>query len=245
MDERRTQLKALIQQKQALQAQYTDDHPDVIEATRKINDLRAQIAASAAEPAPTATLTVSRPDTPQLQQLKAQLHAAQLAMEDSKAEQARIVQQVRTYESRIESSPQVEAEYKQITRDHQTALDFYNSLLTKLNNSSMATALEQRQQGEQFRVMDASNLPDSPIFPNRKLFAGAGFVGGLMLGLMLAGWFEYRDTSLRSERDVWAFTKLSTLAVISHIDGLPQTQEKAGRWKLFNRFNKRTEISLG
>ena len=50
VDERKTQLKALIQQKQALQAQYTPDHPDVIEISRKINDLQAQIAASAPEP---------------------------------------------------------------------------------------------------------------------------------------------------------------------------------------------------
>jgi capsular polysaccharide biosynthesis protein len=108
----------------------------------------------------------------------------------------------------------------------------------------MATALEQRQQGEQFRVMDPPNLPDSPIYPNRLLLAGGGFAGGLMVGLLLAGWFEYRDTTLRSERDVWAFTKLSTLAVISHIDGLPQANAAASRWNPFSRFNKPTESPL-
>ena len=103
----------------------------------------------------------------------------------------------------------------------------------------------QRQQGEQFRVVDAPNLPDSPVFPNRLLFAGGGFAGGLVLGLLLTGWFEFRDTSLRSERDVWAFTKLSTLAVISHIDGMPQPEPEPSRWKLFTRFNKPTENPLG
>lgn len=243
VDERKTQLKALIQQRQALQAQYTSDHPDVIEISRKINELQAQIASSAAEPSAAVAMTIARPDTPQLQELKAQLRSAQQAMEDAKAEQLRIGQQVRTYESRMESTPQVEAEYKQITRDHQTALDFYNSLLKKLNDSSMATELEQRQQGQKFRVMDSPNLPDSPEFPKLSLFALAGFVGGIALGLMLAAWLEYRDTSLRSERDVWAFTNLATLAVISHIDGLPEPEAKPSRWKLFN--NKPTEISLG
>ena len=84
---------------------------------------------------------------------------------DAKQEQARIEEQVRTYESRIESSPQVEEEYKQITRDHETALEFYNSLLKKMNESSMATALEQRQQGEQFRVMDAAKPSRCANFP--------------------------------------------------------------------------------
>jgi uncharacterized protein involved in exopolysaccharide biosynthesis len=161
-------------------------------------------------------------DTPQLQQLRAQLHAAQQSMTSAKQEQGRIEQQVRTYQARIESSPMVEAEYKQVTRDHDTALQFYNSLLTKMNESSMATALERRQQGEQFRVMDAPNLPDKPTFPNRLVFAGGGFVAGLLLGSLIAAWLEYRDTSLRNERDVWAFTKLPTLAVISYVQGMPK-----------------------
>jgi polysaccharide chain length determinant protein (PEP-CTERM system associated) len=247
VDERKTELKNLMAQRQTLQALYTPDHPDVVEINRKIADLQAEIKRAAAEPAPTETapIVANRPDSPQLQQLKAQLHAAQQAMVDQKQEQARIVEQVRTYESRIESSPQVEEEYKQITRDHETALEFYNSLLKKMNESSMATALEQRQQGEQFRVMDAPNLPDSPIFPNRLKFAAGGFASGLLLGLLLAGLLEYRDTSLRNERDIWAFTKLSTLAVISHIDGLPQADVPQSRWNLFSRTNKPIESALG
>jgi len=236
VDERKVELKALILQRQTLEAQYTPDHPDVVEVSRKIADLQAEIARAATEPAaaPTAPI-VNRPDPPQLQQLKAQLHAAQQALVDAKAEQARIEGQIRTYESKIESTPQVEEQYKEITRDHQTALDFYNSLLKKMNDSSMATALEQRQQGEQFRVMDAPNLPESPTFPNRRSFATGGLVAGLFLGLLLAGFFEYRDTSLRNERDVWAFTKLATLAVISHVDGLPQAAKHRGSWNPFSR----------
>ena len=246
VDERKTELKTLIQQKQALQAQYTPDHPDVVEISRKIADMQSQIARAEAEPAPApVSTTVNRADTPQLQQLKAQLRAAQQAMEDSKQDQARVGQQVRTYESRIESSPQVEAEYKQITRDHQTAVDFYNSLLKKMNDSSMATALEQRQQGEQFRVMDAPNLPDAPIFPNRVMFAVGGLAGGLFLGLLIAGMLEYRDTSLRTEKDIWAFTKLQTLAVISHIEGLPEAEKPGRRWNPFSRNNKPIDGLLG
>jgi polysaccharide chain length determinant protein (PEP-CTERM system associated) len=246
VDERKTELKALIQRKQALEAQYTPDHPDVVEVSRKIADLQAEIARSSAEPAPApAAPVVNRPDPPQLQQLKAQLRAAQQAMVDAKQQQAGIEQQIRNYESRIESSPQVEEEYKQITRDHETALEFYNSLLKKMNESSMATALEQQQQGEQFLVMDAPNLPEAPIAPKRIVFAGGGLAAGLMLGLLLAGLLEYRDTSLRNERDIWAFTKLSTLAVISHIDGLPQPAQSRGRWKLFSRTNEPIESALG
>ena len=40
----RPQLKALIAQKQELEAHYTPDHPDVVAISRKIADLQAEIA---------------------------------------------------------------------------------------------------------------------------------------------------------------------------------------------------------
>ena len=189
---------------------------------------------------------LSRPDPPQLQQLKAQLRAAQ-AGHGRRQSRNRPGSNSRFAPTRPGSRParMVEEEYKQITRDHDTALQFYNSLLNKMNESSMATALEHRQQGEQFRVMDAPNLPDAPTFPTRSCSPAADWLAGLFLGLLVAALLEYRDTSLRNERDVWAFTKLPTLAVISHIDGLPQPATPHSRWKLFSRTDKPVESALG
>jgi uncharacterized protein involved in exopolysaccharide biosynthesis len=175
-------------------------------------------------------------------QLKFQLRAVQSQIVESKREQAHIAEQIRNYESRLEASPMVEEEFKQITRDHDTALQFYNSLLAKMNESSMATALEQRQQGEQFRVMDAPNLPDAPTFPNPYIFAGGGLALGLFLGMAIAALLEYRDKSVRNERDIWAFTKLPTLGFISHINGISGPEEtRRRRWKLFGRSNRPLE----
>src|ERR1017187_8590957 len=89
VDERRKELKSLIAQKKELEAQYTPDHPDVVALSRKIADLQAEIARVPAEPASGAT-PVKGPETPQLQQLKAQLGAAQRSMADAKKEQGRI-----------------------------------------------------------------------------------------------------------------------------------------------------------
>ena len=51
--------------------------------------------------------------------------------------------------------------------------DFYATCSTRLKQSKMATDLERRQQGEQFRVMDEPNLPESPEFPRRQVFLSA------------------------------------------------------------------------
>jgi polysaccharide chain length determinant protein (PEP-CTERM system associated) len=241
-DNLKTQLKEALSQQEELEALYTPDHPDVVAIRRKVANLRAEIAhSSETTPAKTTAAPAVHNDSPQLQQLKAQLRAAQQSLAAAKQEQARIQKQIGMYEARIESSPMVEEEYKQITRDHETALQFYNNLLTKMNESSMATALEHRQQGEQFSIMDAANLPDSPTFPNRLMFAGGGFAAGLALGLALAAFFEYRDTSLRDERDIWAFTKLPTLAIISHVDDLSKLSKESKRQKRVPRADKPIE----
>ncbi len=242
IDERRKELNTLIEQKKQMGTLYTANYPDMVAISRKISDLQAEIDHAPAEPAPKPA-AVDQPDSPQLVQLKAQLRAVQQSMIPARKEQARIQQQIRTYEARIESSPMVEEEYKRITRDHDTALQFYNSLLTKMNESSMANALEQRQQGEQFSVMDPPNLPDAPKFPNRIIFAAGGLLSGLFLGLLISALLEYRDTSLRDERDIWAFTKLPTLTTISYVEGLPKpaTDERADRARIFSRMRKPIE----
>ncbi|MGH9561941.1 MAG: lipopolysaccharide biosynthesis protein, partial [Terracidiphilus sp.] len=225
-DDRLKQLKELQEQKKNLEALYTPDYPDVQAINRKIADLQAEIA-HPSSPSSTAkgSSPVTLPDPPQLTQAKTQLKGVQQSIVSARQEQDRIQKQIQAYEARIDSSPLVEEEYKQVTRDHDIASEFYNSLLKKKDESSMATALEHRQQGEQFRVMDPANLPDAPSFPSRPKFAGAGLAGGLALGFMLAALLEYRDTTLRSELDVWAFTKLPTLAVLSHVDGLPKANK--------------------
>jgi polysaccharide chain length determinant protein (PEP-CTERM system associated) len=215
------ELQALLNEEADLTKRYTDDYPDVVAVRRKIKDLRAEIA-SAPPPAPAAPIsTPSRGDSPAVQQLRAQIRALDQGIAQKKHEQGQISGQLHVYQDRISSSPMVQEEYKNLTRDYTTAQAFYDGLLKNVNQSKMATDLEKRQQGEQFKVMDEPNLPDEPSSPKRGVFLAGGFAAGLGLGLLLVAWTEYRDTALRSERDIWAFTKLPTLAVISMTGDAP------------------------
>ncbi len=228
-DERKNELASLIQQKTQLETQYTSDYPDVVVVTHKIAKLEAEIRNNPFKPSQNVPVPVAQTDSSQLRNLQAQLHAVQQSLIPARQEQSRIQNQIHVYEARIEQSPQVEEEYKQITRDHATAVQFYDSLLTKMNESSMATALQQRQQGEQFSVMDPPNLPESPKFPNHTVFAVGGLFGGLALGVLIAGLLEFLDISMRSEADIWAFTNLPTLAVISYTGTLRRSRNRRSR----------------
>ena len=226
------QLQALLKEETELTAKYTDSYPDVVAVRRKISELQAEMAKPApAAPATTPAVAPNPKNEPMgIIQLRAQMHALDQMIAQKTRDQAQIQSQIRIYQDRVSSSPMVMEQYKNLTRDYQTAQQIYDNLLRNVNSSKMATDLEMRQQGRQFKVMDAPNLPEGPIYPRVELFVGAGLAAGLFLGLLVVGWIEYRDTAVRSERDLWAFTRLPTLAVIS-LSGNAQPEARRSWFK--------------
>lgn len=232
--DQQVELDKLLSQESDLTARYTDDYPDVVTVRRKIRELRAQMAKA---PAPSAIPAVSAPnrtDSLSVQQLRARLRALEQAISQKQHEQGQIQSQIRGYQGRIQSSPAIQEQLKNITRDYTTAQQFYDDLLNKMNQSKMATDLEKRQQGENFKVMDEPNLPEAPTFPNRLVFALGGLIFGLGLGVLISALLEYRDTAVRSERDIWAFTKLPTLAVIGFTGDMESSPSKR-KWPFRRR----------
>lgn len=227
-DELQRQMTTLQEQKRHLESIYTEDHPDVLAISRQIDELQQQIDKKNSGGTQKAQASgTSHPDSPQLEQQRAQLHAVQQAITAAKKNQASIQQQIHSYQERIDTSPLVNQEYQQLTRDHDTALGFYNSLLKKMDDSSMATALEQRQQGEQFRVMDAPSLPTAPKYPIRLIGAAGGLVAGIALGLLIVVFLEYLDDTIRAEADLAIFTQMQVLALIGHSGGASEIDSGA------------------
>jgi len=209
------QLSALQTQLSNLQARYTEDHPDVIKTKNEIATLQKRIAENNSQTKTSGTEKINKSAEPaQIAQLRAQVHTTDQVIAEKTREQEKIQQAIKVYQDRVQSSPAVEQQYKELTRDYQTALDFYNDLLKKRDQSAMATDLERHQEGEQFRVLDPANLPDKPSFPNRREFALWGFGGGLALGVGIAFLLEMRDTSFRTERDVEFTLRLPVLAMV-------------------------------
>ncbi|HSY29378.1 MAG TPA: hypothetical protein VK832_17850, partial [Burkholderiaceae bacterium] len=181
------QLTALQTQLANLQARYTDDYPDVVKTKNEIAALQKKIAESdVPKTAGTGKSSRTAAEPAQIAQLRAQVHTTDQVIAEKTSEQEKIQQEIRVYQDRVQSSPAVEQQYKELTRDYQTALDFYNDLLKKRDQSAMAADLERHQEGENFSILDPANLPDKPSFPNHPLFALGGFAGGLGLGIGLA-----------------------------------------------------------
>jgi hypothetical protein len=79
-------------------------------------------------------------------------------------------------------TPEAEQQLADVSHGYEEAKAIYNSLLQKQNQSQLATKLQRRQQGEQFRIIDSPSLPDKPSSPNH--FIGTeGSFGIHIMGL--------------------------------------------------------------
>jgi polysaccharide chain length determinant protein (PEP-CTERM system associated) len=213
------QLTALQAQLVSLESRYTPEHPDVVKTQRAIDDLKKRIDAQPKNPPPSEnTVKANAIEPPQIQQLRAKLRQDEQNIADLTKAQAKIQNDTHVLQSRVQASPVVEQQFKEMTRNYQTASENYNDLLKKHNSSELAGAVENRQESENFKVLDPPSLPNEPSFPNKLLFAGGGLGGGLALGLAILYLLAAMDKSLHNERDVELGLKLPLLASIPALD---------------------------
>jgi polysaccharide chain length determinant protein (PEP-CTERM system associated) len=226
------QLAILQSQLITLQARYTDDHPDVVKTKNDIAELKRKLNEMNSEAAKTPDSSNDKPnvtESPEIQQLRLQLHQYDEAIAQTARDQKRLQGQIQTYQGRVALSPAVEEQYKALTRDYETAQKFYTDLLSKKNESEMQTDMERQQRGEQMRLLNPASLPDEPSFPLRWMFAAGGLGGGLALGVGIALWLELRDKSIRNEEDVQAALQLPMLVSVPWIGSDAKDRGSDGR----------------
>jgi uncharacterized protein involved in exopolysaccharide biosynthesis len=140
---------------------------------------------------------------------------------EKQAEQTRLNEVIATYQRRIAAVPTHESELTELMRDYETLQKSYTSLLARKEDSKTAADLERRQIGEQFKILDPAREPERPISPKRAQLYAMGTLFGLAIGVGLAGFLEYRDTSLKTEDDVVQTLMLPVLALIPTMGTTP------------------------
>jgi capsular exopolysaccharide synthesis family protein len=89
-------------------------------------------------------------------------------------------------------------EYNILKRDAESNRQMYNILITKMKEVDLSSDLK----GTNIRVIDPAQVPRSPIGPNKGFnILFAAFVG-LGLGMALAFFLEYIDTSMKTPEDI-------------------------------------------
>jgi polysaccharide chain length determinant protein (PEP-CTERM system associated) len=214
------QLQLAQAQLQALQTRYTAEHPDVAAAKRLVQDLEAKLMAEDARTASTSTPPVKRA-TPgeilrqsRIRELRTEVQNLDKELARKLSEQQRVEQIVAGYRAKVDAAPSREAELTELTRDYATLQQTYTGLLSKREEAKVAANLERNQVGEQFKMLDPARVPERPFSPDviRLNMMGAGF--GLAIGLALAAFLEYRDSTFHTELDVTRALDLLVLASV-------------------------------
>jgi succinoglycan biosynthesis transport protein ExoP len=216
---------------QEARSRYTEDYPDVIQLKDKISkmeklkqDMDSEIAANE-KPGKTtgdvdagSAVQVPHESTLPMMQIQSQLKANRLEIQNYQEQEKKIQADIAAYQARLNLTPETEQELADISRGYEESKANYDSLLQKQNQSQLATSLEQRQQGEQFRILDPPSLPSRPSTPNHLFISMAGLMAGFALGAGLTAFLEVTNVRVRQEKDLEDVVPLKVLVGIPHLD---------------------------
>jgi polysaccharide chain length determinant protein (PEP-CTERM system associated) len=209
---RMVRLTRLRQELASARSRYTEEHPTVAR-------LKAEIAATEAEPTEPAgdKGSAAALSSPYLLRLREALTAAESEAKLLKSEEQRLRAAITAYQARLENTPKREQEFQELARDYESTKQLYESLSKRHEEAQLAESMEQRQKGEQFRILDPAMPSGIPAAPNRLRL----FIVGLVLSLGLAGGAlmlaEMLDTSFHSVKELREFSIVPVLVSISRI----------------------------
>ena len=200
----------------ALRLRYTDKHPDVIEAQRMLEELKAaQRTETAALKRGEAAAIAATCDVPnslhpevcrQVIQANIEVATAKGEVEDQEAKLAEL-------NKLIDTAPQVEAQYAQLTRDYEETRAEYRALVDRLNHvklSDQAAAV-----AAPFKVIQPPTGSDTPVSPDRPRLILVVLLGGLVAGLGVAYFLHEIGPVFVSARQLREVTQLPMLGVVS------------------------------
>jgi polysaccharide chain length determinant protein (PEP-CTERM system associated) len=198
----------------------TEDHPDVKKAQRKIRDLQTKVDAEERLPATAPVVPDRVPSAAErlrqqrIRDLKLQMDDVDRQLAEKQEEERKLKGVVADYQAKLDAAPKRESDLTELMRDYATLQASYQSLLQKRQEAKLASDLERRNIGEQFKILDPARAPERPFSPNRLLIDVGGSAGGLVLGLLLIGLVEYRDSTFKTEEDIERVLNVRVLALI-------------------------------
>jgi len=215
----------------ALTEQLTSDHPTIKRAKASLAAMEKQRQEAEKEDlerqsaAPSTAPSVKRVPNPQAAKavqdllannnvIKTEIQNLNLQMDEKVKQIQELNRMIATYQTRVEGSPQLEGQYLALTRDLALAKQTYEDYHRKNEVSDTAKDVEEHKAGENLEVLDAASDPQAPSEPNRPQIAAMGTGIGLILGIVLAGAKEMKNTSLKNLKDVRAYTNLPVLSSI-------------------------------
>jgi uncharacterized protein involved in exopolysaccharide biosynthesis len=216
----------------AARAIYSDNHPDVILARRRLVEAE-QFARNNLAKLPTENIdTQIAFNDRQIAQLRA-----------AKSSEASQVASVLAERSRV---PAVQQQAEQLQQRLSGLYEQNEGISQRLLAARAGARADAEQLGERLLVIDPPVVPDQPSFPDRPLIIALGFAAGLGLGLVMALGVEMFLHPVRDPKAVAAITGARPLAMVPVISRDRRRQNGNGRERrgFIRRRRKRDEMSV-
>ena len=225
---------------QNMLSRYTTEHPAVIRARNRVEQLEAEYASieGQEEAAGGEGLTAADMEArdPRIIELTTQLRELDLNVETLRKEAVRIRERMQQYEAWIDAAPVREAEWSALTRDYNQLRNYHDQLLSQSLAAEASESLERRQQGSQFKIVDPAYLPRTPVkgtFVNTLLMAT---MAGLAIGVGLMMGITTMDTSFKDVKEVEKYLEMPVtcaLPLVATKDEKRQERIISILWYLF------------
>ena len=218
-----------------LRKMYPDDHPDVQRLSRSIDALKSRGATDsngAKEGAPRSSPpaeTARKPDNPAYIALTTQLEGTKRELAQIVALRDELRTRQRTYDARLSQIPDIEREYRELTRDYDNTQTRYREVRAKQMQAEVAEELEKDRKAERFSLAEPTSLPEAPISPNRLRIVMMGFVGALGAGTGVALLLDAIDRSVKGPLELNRIASVPVLTAIPYIETRGERSRKRRR----------------
>jgi succinoglycan biosynthesis transport protein ExoP len=233
LEEARAELTRLQLQKAALLGTFTPEHPDVLKIDLDIKRQQALVESlkpkDSAKTENTQPAPASSEDDVSTSQLKSQLEANRLEIENLSNDEHKLQVRIAEYQNRLNATPVREQQLADVVRDYELLKLSYADLLSKKQQSQLAASLERQQEGQHFLVIDPANLPQIPSGPRPIQISLGGAAAGLAMGLAIAVFLEMRKNAFQSEKEI--MHSLGLVLVLEVPLMLSVSEERSRFWK--------------
>lgn len=186
LDER---IKDLQKRLDNLRLTFTEQHPDIISASRMIEQLKEQKVKEQKEreaKLKKGPASQTQAQNPIFQQLSISLAEAEASVASMKARVAEYERRLSSLKAAANAVPQFEAEYTQLTRDYEVTKKNYENLLSRRESAQISGDMEANTSVMDFRVIDPPQVPSRPSAPNRPLLMSMVLLAALAVGAAFA-----------------------------------------------------------